>query len=200
MSDASTPEPSDQSFDTGMELCGRLDSEEELQEWLKEFFESRGWTAIREVTPHGSNYKADLIVEHEAFGWVGIETKYFRNDGGGKAAKAHHQITRRYRGEKYIGKKIDLWAVCPYFWGINSQDPEYQQDRIRSVFMREFFGHHGIGYINLNRPTLLIDYAYSDSKQKIPVGGDYLSQYFESVDIEYIRERVQAKRREYDYR
>lgn len=183
--------------------CGRLESEEELQVWLENYFEEHGWTAIREVSPAHSSVRADLIVNHEDYGWIGIETKYFKNDGGAKIAKAHHQITRKYRGKKYIGKRINLWAICPYFHGINSHTHRIKnsQQRLRAKMVREMFCKHGIGYIELNtRSDLLIDFAYSKAIAKIPVNGDEESRHYENVDINAIRESVQDKIERYDYK
>lgn len=198
-----SPAPDYERQDGGMRLCGELNSEDELQSWLKSFFEDKGWTAIREASPFHTDYKADLIVNHEDYGWFGIETKYFEGDGGAKAAEAHHQITRKYRGRKYVGgNRIDMWAVCPYFWGFNS--PNYpgkrRQQGHRATFMREFFCRHGIGYIDLNRTTLLMDFALSTPLAKVPVGGSHTDKYEDGVGVEELREHIQGKLERYDYR
>lgn len=187
--------------DGGMQLCGELESEEELQVWLEEFFENNGWTAIREASPHRSNVRADLIVSHDEFGWFGIEAKYMHGDGGGKIATAHHQITQKYRGRKYLGERIEHWTICPYFWGVNSPDnpPSHVQQATRATFTREFFSRHGIGYIDLDRYQLLLDFAYSKPWAKVPVGGDYLDKYVEEVEIERIAESVSRKMDKYEY-
>jgi hypothetical protein len=186
--------------DGGMTLCGELRSEKELQEWLEQNFEKHGWTAIREISPHNSTRRADLLVEHDDYGRIGIETKYFDGDGGAKAAKAHHQITRQYRGRTYLTDRVNKWAICPYFWGINSPDYiSYQRPNIRSEFLREFFCSHGIGFIDLNRPDMLIDYAYSDRAMKIPVAGARTEKYVDAVDIEKIEDYISRKRSKYDY-
>jgi len=189
-------------IDGGMRLCGEMSSESELQEWLEKFFERNGWTAIREVTPHNSQKRADLIVSHDDYGWFGIETKYMHGDGGRKLAEAHHQITRRYRGRKYINQRIDYWAICPYWWGINSPDyvSKHKTQQQRATYTREFFGRHGIGYIDLDRWQFLIDYAYSKPWAKVPVGGDYIDQYYDDVDIEKIDDSIQSKMDEMSYR
>lgn len=183
-------------------ICGKLDSEEELQTWLESYFEENGWVAIREVSPANSSVRADLIVKHDEYGWIGIETKYFENDGGAKVAQAHHQISRKYRGKKYIGNRINLWAFCPYFHGMNREGIGFKpnQQRLRAEFSREMFCKHGVGYIGLNTPDLLIDFAYSMPIAKIPVNGDEESRYYENVDIEKIRQSVKRKMEEYDYR
>lgn len=188
----------------GMRQTGRLDSEEELQLWLEEYFEDNGWIAIREVSPHYSSYKADLIVSHDDYGWFGIETKYFEGDGGGKMADAHHQITRKYRHQHYLGEKISLWAVCPYFSGLHAAG-EYsnsRQQQGRATLMREFFCRHGIGYIDLDSSNVKIDFAMSSKETKVPVGGEYekyLDEYREKVDMDHIREMVSRKCERFDY-
>lgn len=183
-------------------ICGRLESEEELQVWLENYFEKHGWTAIREVSPARSSVRADLIVEHDDYGRIGIEAKYFKRDGGAKIAQAHHQIIKKYRGKKFIGKRIDLWAICPYFHGMNSQRATLStnQQHLRSRLMREMFCKHGIGYIGLDTSEpLLIDFAYSVPVAKIPVNGNEDSRHYENVDIEEINDAVQKKMDKYEY-
>lgn len=187
--------------DEGPHLCGQLSSEKELQVWLEDYFENHGWTAIREASPHNSNHSADLIVNHAQYGWFGIETKFFDNDGGAKAADAHHQITRKYRGRKYLGHHIDRWAVCPYFKFRNCSSADLQRQQYqRSTFLREMFCRHGIGYVDLDRWQLLLDFAYSNKSYKVPVGGQYLDDYLDAVDIEAIDKSVERKMAQYDYR
>jgi len=182
-------------------ICGQLESEEELQSWLESYFESQGWTAIREVSPHNSSVRADLIVNHDKYGWIGIEAKYFKRDGGAKIAHAHHQIINKYRGKKYLGEKIELWAICPYFYGINRPSGlGANQQRLRCRLIREMFCKHGLGYIGLDtRNDLLIDFAYSRPIAKIPVNLDEESRHYENVDIVEITESVEKKIEKYDY-
>lgn len=190
----------EESSDDGMRSCGRLESEEELQEWLEEQFEKHGWTAIREVSPHSSSDRADLIVNHDRYGWMGIETKYFKRDGGAKIAEAHHQITKKYRGKKYIGNRINLWVFCPYFYGLNADDPfQINQQWMRARLSKEFFSKHGIGFIDLDRSDLLIDFGHSMPVEKIPVDGDEGGRYRNPVDMGEIREGVEEKMDKYEY-
>jgi hypothetical protein len=181
-------------------VCGELSDEYELQSWLESYFEDCGWTAIREVSPHRSDFKADLIVEHEDYGWIGIEAKYFDSDGGAKIADAHHQITRKYRGEKYLNNRIDLWAICPYFSSRYFDGYHINQNTFRAQTTREFFCRHGIGYINLVGDDLLIDFAYSRGHAKIPVNDESDSRHHDNVDIESIRSTVQKKMERFDYK
>jgi hypothetical protein len=170
--------------DAGMELCGVIESEEELQEWLELTFESAGWTAIREVSPHGSNYQADLIVRDDEFGWFGIETK-FVGDSQGPAvmAKAHHQIVEKYRGRKYLNNKIDLWCVCPYIQYANiehgrgeddedrRQRRDYEKMKRRQVQgTRPFFSQSGIGWVSLDTYSLDMEFVQSRGYGTVPTG------------------------------
>lgn len=187
--------------DNGMSLCGTIESEDQLQDWLESYFEKQGWTAIREVSPHNSNYKADLVVNHSDYGWMGIETKYFDGDGGAKIAQAHHQLTRKYRGEKYIGNRINLWAFCPYFNAYNSPSRIHSRTQItRAELSRELFCKHGIGYIDLDRNELLIDFAYSQPVAKVPVDANANDRYYENVDMDDIQKAVKRKMEKYDYK
>lgn len=179
-----------------------IDSEARLQEWLQAYFERNNWTAIREVNVVGESYSADLIVNHQKYGWFGIEAKYFQGDGGAKMADAHHQITRKYRGEKYINTRIDLWAVCPYFADADCSDFKQMQETTRLRLMREFFSRHGIGFLDLQRKGMVIDFAYSNKSMKVPIAGDSkgLEKYRDAVDMELIQESVSRKRQVYDYK
>jgi len=177
-----------------------VNSENELQERLEQHFERHGWVAIREASPRNSNVRADLIVSHDDYGWFGIETKYFDGDGGGKVADAHHQIVSKYRGKRYIGHRIDLWAICPYFSGWDSDDDWYKKRaKHRDQLIRELFCRHGVGYANPLRDPLLLDFAYSVAEQKVPVATDRQTRHHENVDVELIRESVTRKMREYEY-
>ena len=175
-------------------------TEDTLQNRLEQYFELHGWTAIREVSPHNANVRADLIVNHDEYGWFGIETKFFDGDGGSKAADAHHQIVSKYRGKRYIRNKINLWAICPFFSGRNSND-EWHQQRAnqRNQFTRELFCRHGVGYINPFREPLLIDFAYSRAECKVPVNTNRDTRHHDNVDVELIREAVSRKMDKYDY-
>lgn len=186
-------EDRDRGSGTGMKLCGVKHNENELQKWLESEFEDRGWMAIREVSPRNSSCSADLIVQHDDYGWFGIEVKYFKGDGGAKAAVAHHQIAEKYRGKKYLGEQINLWCICPYF---ATSEPGGMYFR-KGQFIREFFCRHGIGYLGLNRHDMLMDFAYNDRDMKVPVGAR--TERFENPDLEKIKKSVSRKMEKYDY-
>lgn len=184
----------------GNRHLGVVRSEEELQEGLKGLLDSSGWNAQRELSPDGSEYRADLLAEHPDYGVVGIETKFFKNSGGAKAADAHHQIVSKYRGKKYGGQEVNLWVICPYFVGKNGGSfGRRNQQRTREKVIQEMLCRHGIGYLNLAKNNLLFDFAMSDRAKKIPVSGPNYEKYERAVDIDEIRESVSRKVKKYNY-
>lgn len=147
-----------------------FDNEKELQKWLRQEFVSYGWDAHREVSPIGSDYRADLVVYHENWGWIGIECKYMSSPRNGKkVGEAIEQIVWKYRGERYMyGEQIDLWAFCPYIenvpmTGINQT-------------IREVLCHFGIA-IMWPSDRMKIDFAYSSSDTKILLGDENGEEY-----------------------
>jgi len=177
-----------------------VQSENQFQKELEQYFENHGWIALREVSPHSSNNRADLIVQHDDFGWFGIETKFFDNDGGAKVADAHHQIITKYRGKKYVGNRIDLWCVAPYFSGYDTDD-EWVSNRAqwRRRFTREFFCKHGVGILDISRRPLIMDFAYSMACKKVPVDSDKETRHHQNVDVQRIEKSVSKKMEKYAY-
>jgi len=184
----------------GNSHLGVVRSEDELQEGLQRLLDSSGWNAQREVSPDSSEYRVDLLAEHGEYGTVGIETKFFKNSGGAKAADAHHQIVSKYRGKEYGGQKVDLWAICPYFAGKNGGSfGRRNQQRIRETMIREMFCRHGIAYLDLSKSNLYLDFAMSDRSKKIPISGPKIGKYEQAVDIGEIRDSIRRKIDKYDY-
>lgn len=137
--------------------------EDEMQEWLENEFESAGWTAIREVKPHHSRCRADLIAQHDEYGWIGVECKYMSSPRNGrKVGEAIDQIVNKYRGRKYVGNRIDLWAFCPYYYKDDARKQPQQT-------IRELLCYFGIGVIELDKSGLIINFDHSDRDKKIKV-------------------------------
>lgn len=182
-----------------------VSSETDLQEQLQSYFKMHDWIALREQSPVGvgsqSNVRADLIVNHDTYGWFGVETKYFNSDGGAKVADAHHQIVSKYRSRKYINHRINLWVICPYFSGSGDDSDKWHTQRAnwRQSYTREFFCRHGIGFLNPHRDSLLLDFTYSDAEKKVPVDTDRETRHHRNVDIEKIRTSVERKIKKYGY-
>lgn len=142
-----------------------FDSEDAVQEWLEESFEACGWTAIREVSPHGSNKRADLIVHNEEYGWVGVEVKYLESsDCGGAIGDAIQQVFNKYHGRKYIGNKIDVWALAPYYRveHMGHHGDEYRMQRVVNSF--------NLGYLSLGDKRLMLEFRDSGEPWRVPVG------------------------------
>jgi len=161
------------------------ESEDQMQAQLEAFFENHGWTAIREVSPHHSRIRADLIVESPQYGWFGIETKFWEQDGGAKLADAHEQIVGQYRGRKYIGERIDRWVLFPYFSEQSARATWRQQ------FTRELLCRHGVGIGYFAHDAAVLDYAYSRAECKVTVGDHRYHD--DNADIKAIDEMIKRK-------
>jgi len=147
------------------EYTPEFNSEDEVQSWLKSVFESHGWDAIREVSPHHSDRRADLLVQNSEFGWVGIEVKHLRStDQGGKIGKAIQQILNRYQGRKFIGESVDVWCLAPYYQAQNIGHRSHEHT-IRSVV-----NSFGVGYLNLGHNRLMMEFDYNTGDRKIFIG------------------------------
>ena len=130
-----------------------FDNEDECQEWLESFFEKKGWTAIREVSPHGESVRADLIVRHEDHGWVGVEVKYLdSSDCGGAIGDAIQQVYNKYHGKKYIGNRINVWCVAPYY-RVEHMSHHGQESRTRN-----FVNSFNLGYLSLGKSKLMMNF------------------------------------------
>lgn len=153
--------------------------------------ENFGWDVIREMNPDHTDYRADIVATHERFGWLGIETKYLAGCNYGRdIAHAHRQIIKQYRGRRYLGNDVDLWAVCAY--------PSHVSDLSTwsAPRMREFLNVYGIGWVNINPWRLEADFAYSDVSKKIPLAalrdpipGDRIMD----TDVDSVRQAVEGK-------
>jgi len=161
-----------------------LESEQEVQNWLCDFFRENGWEARREVR-NDSGFRADLIVDGPC-GPVGIELKYFKG-GGSKLADAHEQIVGRYRNDIYghFGE-VKLWAFCPFFhtWARDTVDWKNARADHRKKFCREFCCRHGIGYVDLDNRRPDICFNYSDIRRKIAIEEEWRRRYFDQQAVE----------------
>lgn len=140
----------DYDFEVGGNGLPVFHTESDFQDWLEEKFESEGWTAIQEVSPHRSNYRADLLLMHDEFGRIGMELK--RLTGGSDAGRAHQQIVRQYSGKKYIGERVDKWAFAPYMpklqYDQEKRQPQFQWGKLE--VLEHFFQSYGIGVLNVH--------------------------------------------------
>jgi len=176
-----------------------FDTEQAFQDYLEQKFEENGFTAIQEVSPHRSNYRADLLLMHEEFGKIGLELK--RLTGGSDAGRAHQQIVRQYSGKKYLGERVHLWAFAPYIPKL--QSAEMRGARKAASFQRgklevleHFFQRYGIGVLNVHET------AYSrlkwGSRQEymlpaFPMKRDIPQGQRTKYDLESIKKRVSER-------
>jgi len=160
--------------------------ERAYQKWLKEQFLKHGWEAHREISPKGTDFRADLIVYHENWDWIGIECKYMSSPRNGKkVGEALQQILKQYRGETYLGdKQIDLWVMSPYM-----ENSDHRTIGINQT-IREVLCHFGIGILWPYEGHMKLDFAYSHSDTKIMLGDETGQDY---GDIDRIREMVAKK-------
>ena len=180
-------------------IKGIMKKEEiKLTDQLEIKFNRNGWDTFREVIPDQCKdwdfpYRVDLIVHKPEYGYIGIECKHISShNSGGIYAKAHYQIVTKYRDKTYFeGTSILKWAICPF---VEAEETYRKADAGVRVGMREFFSAYGIGYIDLGRAENLIDYAYSCSWAKIPIGTIVRYQdRSKIVDIEKIEKMICKK-------
>jgi len=176
-----------------------FDTEQTFQDFLERKFEENGFTAIQEVSPHRSNYRADLLLMHDEFGRIGLELK--RLSGGSDAGRAHQQIVRRYSGKKYIGERVDLWAFAPYIPKL--QSAQMREARKAASFQKgklevleHFFQRYGIGVLNVHeRPYARLKWGSSREYMLpgFPMKRDFPASQKTDYNLANIRERVSER-------
>jgi hypothetical protein len=181
----------------------KFNDEHELQEWLSKFMKKCGWNVKTEVIPDEAKkwknpYRIDLIVKnlkHEELNPIGIELKFSRGiQKGMPLAKAFHQLMFKYRNMHYNGRLIKAYCIGIY----NSPDPrakkrnkEYLIDA--GILIEGFINYFGIGFLDLNRDDLRIEWCPSRSWCKLPIGHkEYGLKYLEDKAVpQKIIDRVQ---------
>ena len=177
-----------------------FDTEQEFQDYLERKFEENGYTAIQEVSPHKSNYRADLLLMHDEFGRIGLELK--RLTGGSDAGRAHQQIARQYAGKKYIGERVNLWAFAPYMPKLQSAEMKetrgfasgFQKGKLE--VLEHFFQRYGIGVLNVHEAAYARLKWGSNREYMLPafpMERDFPVRQKTEYDLESIRERVSER-------
>jgi hypothetical protein len=173
--------------------CSDITNESLYQDFLEQYFEWYGWNVVREVRPSQTEYRADLLVEHDEYGWFGIETKY-TNRGGRKMAEAHHQITTKYRGKMYFGHKITNWIYAPFYEFIqNDSYNSWMNEQYLMGLAQDFFQRHGVGY--LSPMGKRITFEKGNAKTYIYIKPNHRAK----TDIKEINRIVDLRMKQYPY-
>jgi hypothetical protein len=169
--------------------------EDDLQAALADVFRANGWTAVREYTPDRSDHRVDIFAEHDAYGQLGIETKYIRSErDGARLAEAFLQVERDYSRRLYNGTPVQLWAIAPYFAPGRLEGAT--DDRRLMDFTRAFLTRVGIGVLDCHARTLKIQFAISRRDTTVPVAGPYTDSYAARLDVDTLRDLVSDRRSE----
>jgi hypothetical protein len=174
-----------------------IDVESDYKDFLEDLFSDHGWTVLREQPPAGTDYSADMLIEHDELGWFGIEAKV-TNYGGRQPAAAHHQIVKKYRGRMYIGHRIDRWVYAPFYQypegaKLSTDIPDPQRQSIVTELVCPFFSKHGIGYLDPFR--WVIKFQLHDPKYTISIQDEVNHTNIDKIDS-YVDKQMQ----EYSYR
>lgn len=174
-----------------------FESEQEFQDYLERKFEEAGFTAIQEVSPHNSRYRADLILLDDKYGAIGLELKLLT--GGTDAAQAHKQIVRQYSGRKYLGRRVEKWAFAPYMPKLQSEqesDEHRSFQRGKLEVLEHFFQRYGIGLLNVHeRPYARLKWGQSN-EYMIPafsMAREIPEKYYKKCKLGLIEERIGAR-------
>jgi hypothetical protein len=192
------------------DALNNLDDEYDLQDYLQSELEAEGWRTDDEVSVRkdlsqplsdlSTTGRADIVAEHPDFGTLGIETKFFRKNGGAMLADAHHQIVSKYRGQNFkTFGTVDLWAICPCFKPMYDEDCDdwyTTRGRERRSLTKSLFCRHGVGYVSLHARELFANFNHTDSEFKVPFNQEH--DYY-NPDMKKIREMVRRKMSEFDY-
>ena len=176
----------------------KFESEQGFQDYLEGEFERAGFTAIQEVSPHHSQYRADLLLLHDEFGPIGLELKFLT--GGSDAGKAHQQIVRQYAGKKYVGRRVERWAVAPYIHKLHGAEKRHERDRAFQVgkleALEHFFHRYGIGTLNVHmRPYARLKWGSQKEFMlpAFPMKREIPERNREGYDLERIDDRIDTR-------
>lgn len=186
------PKPYSESLETGYNGLPVFDTEQEFQDYLEQKFEAAGVTAIQEVSPHNSRYRADLLLIHDDLGKIGLELK--RVTGGADAGRAHQQIVRQYAGRQYLGDEVRLWAFAPYVAKLqrdkldDNRSPLFQEGKLE--VLEHFFQQYGIGVLNVHETAYARLKWGASRPYMVPAFGMARDAGGIDYDVEAIRDRV----------
>jgi hypothetical protein len=87
-----------------------ISCEEDLKDWFVKYCNDAGWSTETEVVREDidKDYRCDVILHKDEFGWFGVELKY------GGMGGAIDQVTEKYKGGTFLGRDITAWAILAY--------------------------------------------------------------------------------------
>lgn len=170
------------------ELYEGFADESEYRIWLADKFREFGWDAWEEVKSNDGTSRADLVVEKEPWGVIGIELKYADKLTPRYWAGALKQI-KKYESKSF-GLGIDNWAV-----GSDQSElagRRHQQAMRNYEVFKQFFNVLGYGWLRTERVFSIV-FNYSNPAVKVPIA-DIGYKYAEmDVPSAIIYERRQTK-------
>lgn len=202
--------------DMNMDRDDDIESEQELQDFLQRGMESNDWTVLREATVatvDNSSYKADIVAQHDAIGWVGIECKYVTG-GPVIAAKAARQIFEKYADKKFINHRVTAWGVCLYGNRFKQPDPDadtfttadeyeavYQKQRTRcrqiQATTQRILNGFGLGWVTITQSRILMEFLPSGADVQVPLfqtNGDIPQRRWDDFDMDRVEELARERR------
>lgn len=95
-----------------------ISCEKDLKDWFIKYCNNSGWSTETEVVREDidKDYRCDVILHKDEFGWFGVELKY------GGMIGAIEQVAEKYKGGTFLGRDITAWAILAY-------NPAYETDR-----------------------------------------------------------------------
>ena len=121
----------------------KFNSELDFQNNFAERLERYGWDVRREVWSDCGSGRADVIIEHTSIGRIAFELKMMDGATGKPAAEAVKQLSK-YRGLKFDGEPIDLWALA-----IATSDSVTEREK---RLVQSMFNDLGFGFIRWGVP------------------------------------------------
>jgi len=179
-----------------------INSEDDLQNYIEHGMESNGYTVIREIKPHYSNFRADIVAQHDSIGTVGIECKYVTG-GPIVAAEAARQVIDKYAGQKFVNWKVDVWGICLFGRcfrpdSINKQISDRREIKDNSTVetTKRIMNGFGLGWVTAHDDRVVMEFLPSGRDVCIPLfhSDGENPEWFDKVDMERIESLVEDRR------
>jgi hypothetical protein len=160
-----------------------VDDEDDLVDFTTEQLEYHGWSCMTETKPDRSDYRADIVANHDRYGWLGVEAKCSPNPRPA-FAEAFKQVTEQYWNREFAGKPILMWAIL--IW-----DKEAEWLTPTGLGL-SFIWRYGLGLF-YGTQFNTVKFKHNQQALSIPVS---VVSHNESGTADQIREFVKERRRE----